>query len=163
MLWILAACTSGEGGGGAKPAAASHALQAQSSGPDRCALLTDNEVDAAIGPHRSGRNDLTNQWTLQSCRWVATTAQKAEAYPNGWFDHVEVAVFDSLRTSWAREQARGEPVSGFEGALYDSSSGEVWFPCARGRYCVVKAGTASGRNREQIAIRLGQLVEKRLR
>ena len=40
--------------------------------------------------------------------------------------------------------------------------GEVWFP-AHGRYCRVKARTASGAKREQIVRHLAQQVENRVR
>ena len=66
-------------------------------------MLTDDEVRDAIGPHGPGSSDLRNEYGLQSCWWTATTAQKFDAYPNGWFDSVEVVVFDKLRESWARE------------------------------------------------------------
>src|SRR4051794_30095987 len=38
------------------------ASQASDSGPDRCALLTDDEVRDAIGPHRAGISDVSNEW-----------------------------------------------------------------------------------------------------
>ncbi len=131
---------------------------------DRCALLTHAEIEGAIGPHKGGSTELGNEWGLQSCRWTATAAQKVEGSPAGWFDAIEVAVFDAARTPWARQQAKGMPVGGFvKGALYDGSYGELWFACAGDRFCVVKARTASGAKREQIANRLARLVEGRLR
>ncbi len=134
------------------------------SGPNRCALLHDDEIREAIGLHSPGSSEVNNEWGLQSCQWKATTAQKVEGYPQGWFDTIEVAVFDKERVSWARGQAKGDPVTGFvEGAQYDTSYGQLWFNCARDRFCVVKARTASGANREQIARRLAQVVESRLR
>ena len=149
---------------GGKGVSASQTQNTESGGLNRCALLTDDEVRNAIGPHGPGTSDLNNLWGLQSCRWIATTAQKAEGFPNGWFDLVEVAVFDSLRTSWARGQAKGEPVKGLiDGALYDNSYGDLWFNCGHDRFCVVKARTASANNREQIALQLAKLIEKRLR
>ena len=63
----------------------------QKQGLDRCALVSDSDVQEVIGPHQPGTSDLSNMWGLQSCRWVATTAQKMDAYPNGWFDSIEVA------------------------------------------------------------------------
>ena|SRR5262249_5739469 len=137
--------------------------QTPSSQPDRCRLLTDAEVAEAIGPHRPGSIDLNNEWGLQSCRWMASTAQKIEGFPN-WFDLIEVALFNKEIDPWARQQAKGEPVDGFvKGALYDSTYGELWFNCAHDRFCVVKVHTASAKNRDQIARRLAELVEKRLR
>jgi hypothetical protein len=131
---------------------------------NRCALLTDGEVRNAIGPHQPGTSDLQSEWGTQSCRWAATTAQKVEDYPNGWYESVEVAVFDKDKESWAREQARGEPVKDFvAGSQYDEMSGDLWFNCGRDRFCVVKAATNSPDNREQIARRLAQLVLSRVR
>jgi len=141
-----------------------NASSSQRQGFDRCALLKDNEVEGVIGPHHPGNSDLNNMWGLQSCRWVATTAQQVDAYPNGWFDAIEVAVFDQEKESWARKEAKGKPLNGFvDGALYDESYGDLWFSCAHDRFCVVKVRTASGKNREQFAQRLSELVENRLR
>ena len=135
----------------------------QKQGLDRCVLVSDSDVQEVIGPHQPGTSDLTNLWGVQSCRWVATTAQKVDAYPNGWFDSIEVTVFDKEKESWAHEQAKGEPVKGFvDGALYDESSGDLWFSCAHDRFCVVKVRTASGKNREQFARKLSEAVENRL-
>jgi hypothetical protein len=131
---------------------------------NRCGLLTDDEVRDAIGPHQPGTSDLRSQWGTQSCRWVATTAQTVEDYPNGWYDSVEAAVFDKDKESWAREQARGEPVKDFvAGSQYDEMSGDLWFNCGRDRFCVVKARTNSPDNREQIARRLAKVVLSRVR
>lgn len=145
----------------------------EASGPNRCALLTDDEVRDAIGPHRAGIRDVSqltgtsvvnSRWGFHSCRWTATTAQKIQGFPNGWFDAIEVRVFDKESESWARAQAKGEPVKGFlEGALYDRSYGKLWFNCGRGQFCVVEADTAAGEKREQVARQLAQLVENRLR
>ncbi len=127
--------------------------------PNRCTLLTDAEVREAIGAHSAGVVDIGNEYGLQDCRWTATTAQK-----DGWHDSIDVTVFNPERTSWARGEAHGEPVKGFvPGALYDSSYGKLWFSCGRGQFCVVKARTYSGGKREQIALQLAQIIEKRLR
>ena len=87
-----------------------------------------------------------------------------QGFADGWFDTIEVAVFDQAKTAWAREPAKGTVVVGFvKGALYDRSYGELWFDCARDRFCVVKVRTAWGAKREQIANHLAHLVEGRLR
>jgi hypothetical protein len=136
----------------------------ESGGQSLCSLLTDSEVREAIGPHGAGSNDVGNEWGLQGCRWTATTAQKVDGFPNGWFDAIEVAVFDKDRESWAREQAKGEPEKSFKkGSLFDSNYGELWFDCGRDRFCVVKAHTASGEKREQVALQVAKLVDSRLR
>ena len=164
------------GGGNARRASVALALAlallsigadaALAAGPAdaKCALLTKAEVEGVIGANDGGHNELGNEWGLQSCRWTATTAQKISGFPDGWRDAIEVAVFDEARTSWAREQANGEPVADFaKHAVYDKSYGQLWFDCARTRYCVVKVRTASGARREQNARHLAELVEKRLR
>jgi hypothetical protein len=125
---------------------------------DRCALLTSAEVVEAIGPHDGGSTDIGNQWGLMSCRWTATVAQE------GWYDAIEVGVFEGAMVQLARDDAEGEPVVGFvPGALYDPSAGELWFDCAGGRFCVVKARTMRSGGREEVATRLARLVESRLR
>lgn len=131
---------------------------------DRCALLTGDEVETAIGPHTGGSAQLDNNWGLQSCRWTATRAQKMEGYPDGWRDAIEVAVFEEVAESWARGEADGEPVAGFvKGATYDHTWGELWFDCAGDRFCVVNVRTASGDTRGESAMQLARLVEGRLR
>jgi hypothetical protein len=133
-------------------------LLSKATGPSRCSLLTDQEIEAAIGPHNPGTNDLNNEWGMQSCRWTATTIHK-----DGSIDSIEVAQFSKEMQSWAREQAKGDPIDGFgEGAAFDASYGELWFRCAHDGLCVVKARMLSGTNREQIARRLAHLVLGRL-
>ena len=87
-----------------------------------------------------------------------------EGYPDGWHDAIEVAVFDAAAVPLIRQQVRGEPMAGFvAGATYDNTYGELWFDCAGGRLCVVKARTNSGDRREQIALQLARLVQSGLR
>jgi hypothetical protein len=127
----------------------------------KCALLTPEEIEKAIGSHDGGKSDLGNQWSLQGCRWTATAPKKGA--PAGWHDSVEVAVFDPLRTSWAREQATGDPVPGMTGAKFDASYANLWFDCAGARVCVVNVRTASSAGREETAKRLAQAVARRLK
>jgi hypothetical protein len=132
-------------------------------GLNRCALLKDEEISASIGAHQPGMTSIENVWGLQSCRWIATTAQHLQGDPNGWFDLIEVAVFFKHQESWAREQARGDAVQGLaSGAVYDASSGDLWFDCAT-RYCMVNARIARPEQREHIARQLAQLVMTRMR
>ena len=158
---LLTAC----GGGSSADSDSAGSPSAASEGElDRCALLTDDEVAGAIGPHDSGNSSLSNEWGLQSCRWTATRAQTVEGYPDGWHDAIEVAAFDAAAVPLIRQQVRGEPMAGFvEGARYDNTYGELWFDCPHGRLCVVKAHTVSGDRREQIATQLARHVESRLR
>jgi hypothetical protein len=128
----------------------------------RCGVLTRAEIEQAIGPHDGGKNELTNEWGIQSCRWTAAAAKPGA--PPGWRDAIEVAVFDDAMTSWARQQIKGIPVTGFaKTAAYDRSYGELWFDCATNRICVVKVRTATGGGREETATRLAHLVEGRVR
>jgi hypothetical protein len=129
-------------------------------------------VSDAIGPHSPGIGDLSqltgksvtnNFWGFHTCQWAATTAQKLEGFPTGWFDKIEVQVFDKDHASWAQTQAQGEPMTGFvEGALYDHSYGKLWFKCGHGEFCLLTADTAAGEKREAVALRLAKLMEKRL-
>jgi hypothetical protein len=131
---------------------------------DRCALLKDAEISEAIGPHDPGKTDISNNWGTQSCRWTATRAQPMEGNPEGWHDAIEVAVFDATMTPMVRGQVTGDPVAGaLPGARYDRSYGDLWFDCPGGRLCAVKARTASGDRRQEIATHLAGLVESRLR
>jgi hypothetical protein len=147
------------------------ALNGEASGPDRCALLTDDEIREAIGPHAAGVNAPGNGWGLQSCRWIATNGKKDAADSDLIVasDWIEVGVFNpggiGENASWARQQAEGEPENGFvEGARYDLSSGTLWFDCVHDRFCAVQAHIASPEpRRRRVARQLAELVEKRLR
>jgi len=158
--------------GGDSPNLKTVSPSSQSEGIDRCSLLTDDEVKEAIGPHSPGLRDVSqlsgksvtnNLWGFHTCKWTATTAQKMEGFPAGWFDKIEVKVFDKDHASWAQNQAEGEPVKGFvEGAVYDRSYGKLWFKCGHGEFCLLTADTAAGEKREALALHLAELVEKRL-
>jgi len=171
LLSACAACRSSEESSTARSQeqTGGRSTSSQSSTSDhstdlnRCALLTDSEVEEAIGPHHPGSTGLDNEYGIQGCRWIAATAAKIKGAPDGWFDTIEVTVFEKERESWAREQAQGEPIKGFvDDARYNESYGEVWFTGTHGRFCVVKARTASAVTREQTALHLAQLVDKRL-
>jgi hypothetical protein len=146
-------------------------LSGETSGPNRCALLTHDEVRDAIGPHAPGVNGVGNGWGLQSCRWIATSGKKDVAASDLIVasDWIEVGVFNpggiGENASWAREQAEGQPVEGFvEEARYDLSSGTLWFDCVHDRFCAVQAHIASPEpRRRRVARQLAELVEKRLR
>ena len=75
-----------------------------------------------------------------------------------------MALFNPDMTSWVRQRATGEAVSGsLEGAVYDTRYGTLWFECAGNRFCAVKMRTASNAGREDAAQRLAQLVDGRVR
>lgn len=141
-----------------------------SAGPrtalDRCTLLSDAEVTAAIGAHDGGSRgslERPNAWGSESCRWTATASRDIDGYGR-WSDAIEVAVFDKAREDYYRDQAEGEIVPGLgELALYDESSGDLWFNCGGERLCAVKARTASATGRQELAIRLAKLVQQRVK
>lgn len=163
-LVLLAGCGgSSSSRASADSAAAGSAIAANSGELDRCALFTADEIAAAIGPHDGGSSSLSNEWGTQSCRWTATRAQKVEGYPDGWHDAIEVAAFDASVTPSMQQQVSGDPLPGFvASARYDNSYGALWFDCVHGRLCVVKARTASGDHRQQIALQLARLLASRL-
>ena len=131
--------------------------------PDRCMLLKDGEIAAAIGPHQAGSVDVTNLWGNNSCRWVAKNAPAVKA-PEGWRDSIEVGVFEGSMSSWARDKAHGSPIAGVaKSALWDRISAELWWECAGGRVCVVKLDTADSKQRQEIATRFARLADSRLR
>src|SRR5947209_2131797 len=71
---------------------------------------------------------------------------------------------DSSVKNSVGSQAQGEPVKDFmEGAQYDANYGQMWFPCAHDRFCMVRARLASSKKRDAAVRQLAQLVEKRLR
>jgi hypothetical protein len=154
-LLVIISCMTACGG--------SDAAVRNSDGIDRCALVKDDEISGAIGAHHPGSAGLDNEWGLQSCRWISTTGQHVDGFPNGWFDSIEIAVFFKERESWAREQAEGDAVQGFaKDALYDASYGQLWFDCPGSHYCAVKVRTARSEHREESARKLAQLVMNRL-
>lgn len=131
--------------------------------PDRCALLKDGEIAAAIGAHQAGSVDVTNLWGNNSCRWVAKNAPAVKA-PEGWRDSIELGVFEGSMSSWARDKAQGTPIDGVaKNATWDRISAELWWECAGGRICVVKLRTADSKQRQEIATRFARLADSRLR
>jgi hypothetical protein len=145
---------------------------AQGAGRSACDLLKDDEIQRAIGSHSSGRpnvSDMTgksvmaNMWGFQSCRWTATTAQQIQGFPNGWFDKIELKVFDKERSGAARKEAEGEPVKAFEEERYDATNGRLGFNCGHDQYCMLSADTANGDIREQLVRGLAALVRDRLK
>ena len=165
-LCILPGCNRSE------PTSRAQDPPAQSGGRNACDLLAEEEIQRAIGPHTSGQPNVSemtgksvmnNMWGFQSCRWMATTAQQIEGFPNGWFDKIELKVFDADRTSWARKQAEGEPLKALrEGGRYDATNGRLWFNCGRDQYCMLDADTANGQKRERLASDLATLVQSQL-
>jgi hypothetical protein len=145
--------------------AGSNDSQNQRTELDRCALLTDEEVLEAIGAHDGGSRgslDRPNHWGAESCRWTAAASREIDGY-GAWSDAIEVAVFDKAREGYYRDRAEGELVQGLgEQALYDESSGDLWFNCGGSRFCAVKSRTASAAGRQELATRLAKIVQKRV-
>jgi len=168
MICLLPSCSKS-----GPPAIHAQDPLAQGHGTNACDLLTDDEIQRAISAHDSGRPNvseltgksvMTNMWGFQSCRWTATTAQKIQGFPNGWFDKIELKVFDKERSSAARKEAEGEPLKAFgEQARYDATNGRIWFNCGDGQFCMLNAETANGEKREQLASDLASLVRSRLK
>lgn len=115
-----------------------------------CALLTDDEVEEAIGPHDGGGQD----FMLGGCIWRATESSD-DFVPAIHVAIVPADVYDSLAEI-------GDPVDGFgDGATYAELHGELWFPCRDDQFCGLKAHIAESDEREQTALALGRLVEDR--
>ena len=162
-LTVLACGAPGSGKATADSAVTSIPPAADAGG-DRCQLLTDAEIEQAIGPHGPGHAGIPNEWGEQSCRWTATRSQAIDGYPNGWHDAIEAAAFNAFKSASARQMATGEPVAGFPGkAQFDKSYGQLWFECANGRMCAIGVNTNAGEHREEIATRLAHLLESRAR
>jgi hypothetical protein len=122
---------------------------------DRCALLSEDEIAAVIGPHDGGRTgsaDNQSQYGNDSCRWVAREAP---------YLFVELAVFGPRTEAWAREQASGEAVAALAGARYDQTSAELWFDCAGKRFCSLQVYTSDGPNLDT-TLALARQAERRL-
>ncbi len=143
----------------------SDVAESRGAGLDRCTLLTDEEVSAAIGAHHGGSSGSLERpglWGAEGCRWTSVTSREIAGYGN-WSDAIEVAVFAKARESWHRDQAEGDPVEGLgDGARYNETNGELWFNCGADRFCAIKAHTASADGREELARRLAAIVRGRM-
>ncbi|MFJ2031584.1 hypothetical protein [Streptosporangium sp. NPDC087985] len=153
-LTLVAAC----GGGGDSDGSTSVGLPGveapageDSGSSDSCKFLSKEEVAEAIGPHDGGRQD----YTFGGCVWTASSAK----------DGINEAIFATVLPKAQYESVAeiGEPVSGFvDGATYDETHGELWFPCRGGDYCGIKVGTASPDGRQETALRLGKILQGRV-
>jgi hypothetical protein len=124
-------------------------------GVDRCTLLSDDEVSAAIGPHRGGRAGgpgVQTQYGSASCRWVSRDAPHV---------FVELAMFGTQSAAWARDQAAGAVLPGAAaGMRYDETAAELWFECGR-RLCSLQLYTPTGGDPARAQALAGR-VEQRL-
>lgn len=168
-LCVLSSCNSSE------PASSRAQVDPQTQGRahSACDLLTEDEIQRAIGPHIAGQPNISemtgksvvnSMWGFQSCRWTATTAQQMQGFPNGWIDKIELKVFDKERLAAAQKQAEGEPLKALgEGSRYDATNGRLWFNCGDGQFCMLSADTANGEKREQLVSDLATRVQGRLK
>ncbi len=152
-LALVAAC-----GGGAEPAGsgsvdlpgAEAPAEGGSGGSESCKFLSEDEVAEAIGPHDGGQHD----YTFGGCVWTASSAK------DGFTEAIYAAVLPKAQYETVAEI--GQPVSGFvDGATYDETHGELWFPCRSGDYCGIKVSTADSDGRQDTALRLSKLLQGR--
>ncbi|NJP26793.1 DUF3558 domain-containing protein [Microbispora sp. SCL1-1] len=122
-----------------------------SGNSDSCKFLTKEEVAEAIGPHDGGQQD----YTFGGCVWTASSAK----------DGINEAIFAAVLPKAQYESVAeiGQPVSGVvDGATYDETHGELWFPCRGGDYCGIKVRTASPDGRQETALRLSKILQGRV-
>lgn len=116
-----------------------------------CDLLTESEVVQAIGPHDGGQHD----YLLGGCVWSSTAGEK-----DGLVEAVHATVLPAAQYEAIAEI--GEPVSGFGAhATYANLYGELWFPCRSGDFCGIRADISDPGRREDIALRLGKVLQSR--
>lgn len=134
------------------------ALQGEGSGDDpgdtneNCALLTDTEIEEAIGEHNSGEQD----YAYGGCVWKATDGT-LEFTPG-----VHVAIMPQDQYVQLAE-TNTKPATDFApDATYAELYGELWWPCQDTQYCLVKVDLADGDEREQVALQLGEVVKGRV-
>jgi len=168
--FLVAVCTTLLFGSGCNKTSSAEAIPENTTsvgageGLNRCGLLTDTEVREALGEFHQDGQVLQNEYGLQGCRWTATTAQKVQGFTDGWFDSIEVTVFEKDREQWARHQASGVPAEGLgAGALYDDNHGQVWFACGQDRFCSLRARINNPSRRRQTAHNLAVLVRERVK
>ncbi|WBB50584.1 hypothetical protein O3597_09025 [Verrucosispora sp. WMMA2044] len=114
---------------------------------DECERLTTDEVADAIGAHDGGQHD----YQLGGCVWTATSGGQAL--------HASVLSKDEYEAV----AEIGEPVSGSaEGAVYDDTHGELWFPCGGGEFCGIKADIGDSDRRKEVALRMGTVLQGRV-
>ncbi|GAA4574423.1 hypothetical protein [Planotetraspora kaengkrachanensis] len=116
-----------------------------------CDFLTKDEVADVIGPNDGGQHD----YTFGGCVWTASSAK------DGFNEAIFAAVLPKAQYESVAEI--GEPLSGFvEGATYDATHGELWFPCRGGDYCGIKVRTASSDGRQEAGLRLAEILQGRV-
>lgn len=117
-----------------------------------CKHLTEGEITEAIGPNDGGQHD----YLLGGCVWKATSGPK---------DGLVEAIFATVLPQGQYEAVAeiGEPVEGFgAGATYATLHGELWFPCRNGDFCGVKVDISDSDKREDVAMRLGRVLQGRV-
>jgi len=116
---------------------------------EECERLGQSEVADAIGPNDGGQHD----FLLGGCVWTATSGAK-----DGLVEAIHATVLAEAEYEAVAEV--GEPVSGSaDGATYDTIHGELWFPCGSGDFCGIKVRISDPDRREQVATRLGTVLQ----
>ncbi|MEV4124393.1 hypothetical protein [Nocardia sp. NPDC049707] len=116
-----------------------------------CDRLTNSEITQAIGPHDGGQHD----YLLGGCVWSSTAGEK-----DGLVEAIHATVLPAAQYEAVAEI--GEQVSGFgAGATYANLHGELWFPCRSGEFCGIKAKISDPDRRQDVALRLGKVLQSR--
>ncbi|MER7439604.1 hypothetical protein [Micromonospora avicenniae] len=159
-LAMLVGCgsddTPGSTGAPGTDGVASAETDAESGGTDakgaECERLPASEVAEVIGPNDGGQHD----YTLGGCIWTASSGAK-----EGVVEAVSATVLPQAEYEAVAEI--GEQVSGSaEGATYDSTHGELWFPCGSGEFCGIKVSINDPDKRRDVALRLGKSLQGRV-
>lgn len=117
-----------------------------------CERLTASEVTEVIGPNDGGQHD----YALGGCVWTATSGAK-----DGLVEAISATVLSKAEYEAVAEV--GEPVSGsVDGATYDTTHGELWFPCRSGDFCGIKVKISDPDKRKDVATRLGKALQGRV-
>ncbi|WP_157228745.1 hypothetical protein [Nocardia brevicatena] len=115
------------------------------------ARLTDSEVAQEIGPHDGGQHD----YLLGGCVWSSTAGEK-----DGLVEAIHATVLPAAQYEIVAEV--GGTVSGFgTEATYANLHGELWFPCHSGDFCGIKANISDPDRRQDVALRLGKVLQNR--
>jgi len=116
---------------------------------EECERLSQNEITDVIGPNDGGQHD----FLLGGCVWTATSGVK-----DGLVESIHATVLTEAEYEAVAEV--GEPVSGSaDGATYDTIHGELWFPCRSGDFCGIKVRIGDADRREEVATRLGTVLQ----
>ncbi|MEV6815151.1 hypothetical protein [Micromonospora sp. NPDC051296] len=157
-LALVVACGSDDGPSSSNPAGppgTATELPATDAAPlqdGECGRLPEGDVAEAIGPNDGGQHD----YLLGGCVWTSTAGET-----EGLVEAIHATVLPAGQYEAVAEA--GEPVSGFgDGATYADLHGELWFPCRSGDFCGIKANISDPDRREEVAMRLGKVLQGRV-